>query len=375
MKKRIITLALVALLAFSALPFAAAAGFTDVPSTNPHATAINYCADMGFVFGYSPTTFVPDGDITREQFAVVWGRTFGIRTPKFNDVTKPASDMDNAIIFMYAMGFMNGVSDTWFSRTAPVTREQAAAIVQRTYLPGVDGGDAYKAYSDSNSISDWAQNAVSVCLNYGIFDGVFDNTAPAFNPALSITRGEVCHLIYNLMQVEYDITVAPMTGGTVTASAAKARAGETVTLTVTPDSGMQLVDGSLQYNGTPVTGTTFTMPAEDVVITADFEAIPPVSPSPSTTAPAVTLASIAVAAPPDKIDYAVGDPLDLTGMIVTATYSDGSTANVTGFITTDPSDGAALDTAGTTTVTITYTEDSVTETTTQDVAVGSPPPV
>lgn len=52
----------------------------------------------------------------------------------------------------------------------------------------------------------------------------------------------------------------------------------------------------------------------------------------------VTLVSIAVTTLPTKITYAIGDELDITGMVVTGTYSDFSTKvetvtkdNVTGF--------------------------------------------
>lgn len=52
----------------------------------------------------------------------------------------------------------------------------------------------------------------------------------------------------------------------------------------------------------------------------------------------VTLVSIAVTTPPTKITYAIGEELDITGMVVTGTYSDFSTKvetvtkdNVTGF--------------------------------------------
>lgn len=51
-----------------------------------------------------------------------------------------------------------------------------------------------------------------------------------------------------------------------------------------------------------------------------------------------TLQSIAIATPPTKLSYNIGDKLDITGLVVTGTYSDGSTksesittANVTGF--------------------------------------------
>jgi hypothetical protein len=68
---------------------------------------------------------------------------------------------------------------------------------------------------------------------------------------------------------------------------------------------------------------------------------------------AATLSSIAVTTKPTTLSYQQGDTLDLTGMVVTATYSDSSTAVVTGY-TTSPANGATLSTSGTTTVTVTY---------------------
>jgi len=62
-----------------------------------------------------------------------------------------------------------------------------------------------------------------------------------------------------------------MTGGTVEASLVKAAAGATVALTVHPDKGMQMKAGSLKVNGKPIQSKTFTMPAENVTVTAEFE--------------------------------------------------------------------------------------------------------
>ena len=70
----------------------------------------------------------------------------------------------------------------------------------------------------------------------------------------------------------YGITIAPMTHGTVTADKATAAADETVTLTVTPDEGYHLKDGSLMANDEVVTGNTFTMPGKEVRVTALFVA-------------------------------------------------------------------------------------------------------
>lgn len=77
------------------------------------------------------------------------------------------------------------------------------------------------------------------------------------------------------------------------------------------------------------------------------------------------LASIAVTAQPTKTVYEYGDTFDPAGMTVRATYSDGTAGNVTGY-SCSPS---ALSTVGTQTVTVSYTERSVTKTTTLSVTV------
>lgn len=69
----------------------------------------------------------------------------------------------------------------------------------------------------------------------------------------------------------YGITIAAMEHGTVTANRSVAAAGDTITLTVTPDEGYQLKSGSLMANDAVVTGNTFTMPDKAVRITALFE--------------------------------------------------------------------------------------------------------
>lgn len=77
------------------------------------------------------------------------------------------------------------------------------------------------------------------------------------------------------------------------------------------------------------------------------------------------LESIAVTTQPSKTVYEYGDSFASAGMVVRASYSDGATANVTGFTCTP----STLSTVGTQTVTVSYTERSVTKTTTLSVTV------
>lgn len=82
--------------------------------------------------------------------------------------------------------------------------------------------------------------------------------------------------------------------------------------------------------------------------------------------PIKTLSSITVT-PPTKTTYTVGDTFDATGMVVTATYSDETTADVTSSATTDFATQVAS--AGNKTVTVSYTEDGVTATSSFNITV------
>ena len=73
-----------------------------------------------------------------------------------------------------------------------------------------------------------------------------------------------------VVEAKYTITIGKMTHGAVTADPVEATKGTLVTLTVLPEEGYALKEGSLKVNGTAIEGATFTMPDEDVVITAEF---------------------------------------------------------------------------------------------------------
>ena len=80
-----------------------------------------------------------------------------------------------------------------------------------------------------------------------------------------------------------------------------------------------------------------------------------------------TLSSIAVTTAPAKVTYTAGEYFNASGMVVTATYSDGSTEAVTGYTFTPT---VAL-TTGDTSITISYTEGGVTKTATQAITVNA----
>lgn len=80
------------------------------------------------------------------------------------------------------------------------------------------------------------------------------------------------------------------------------------------------------------------------------------------------LSSIAITTQPTKRNYTTGETLNLSGMVVKATFNSGNSSVVTGY-TTSPANGSTLNTIGTITVTVSYSENGVTKTASTTVTV------
>lgn len=73
---------------------------------------------------------------------------------------------------------------------------------------------------------------------------------------------------------EYTVSVAPLTGGSISASPAASTAGGTIDLTITPDAGKCLISSSLKYNDGSdhtISGSSFEMPEHNVTVSAEFK--------------------------------------------------------------------------------------------------------
>ena len=67
----------------------------------------------------------------------------------------------------------------------------------------------------------------------------------------------------------YSVSVDAKTGGTAAADVSKAKPGDTVTLTISPETGYEL--DYIKVNKTVITTNTFTMPSEDVTVEVGFK--------------------------------------------------------------------------------------------------------
>jgi hypothetical protein len=128
-------------------------------------------------------------------------------------------------------------------------------------------------------------------------------------------------------------------------------AGGVTAVTITPKEGKSKGQITVYYNGTaaiPQTAGTYPV-TFDVAAAVGWTAATNLSAG-TLEVTARTIVSITVTTPPDKTAYTVGEPLSTAGMVVTATYSDGSTEAVTGYSIS----GYDAGTIGQKTVTVTY---------------------
>lgn len=117
--------------------------FTDVPTTHPYFRYIQKMKELGITVGCSPTTYCPESPVTRSQMAAflirgklanLFGDNFTFpSTPYFTDV--PATDVRFSFIQkLRELGITSGCGPTTYCPDSPVTREQMAVFIVRSFL-------------------------------------------------------------------------------------------------------------------------------------------------------------------------------------------------------------------------------------------------
>lgn len=171
-------------------------------------------------------------------------------------------------------------------------------------------------------------------------------------------KGRRITLTANVSEVMLD-SISVKTPPTKTAY----RIGETIDMT-----GLVLTatytDGSSEDVTEGYTFTPVTMASDTTAMTISLE-VDGITKTTTQVLTLVSLDSISVKTPPTVTSFAAGADIDFTGLVLTATYTDGSTADVISGYVLIPTVMAS----DTTSVTISYTENGVTKTTTQAVTL------
>ena len=152
--------------------------------------------------------FAPNRAITRAEFASMVVKTLGLKgtnfPEKFGDVHKEDSCY-GAIYTAYEYGILNGYSNGNFGPQDLITREQAMTMLAKAMeiadmnvtVSDADESNQLKLFKDYDSISLYAREAATICIDNGIFTG--DNKG-RLNPKDNLTRAESATIFIKLLK-------------------------------------------------------------------------------------------------------------------------------------------------------------------------------
>ncbi|SEU28090.1 S-layer homology domain-containing protein [Paenibacillus sp. NFR01] len=170
--------------------------------------AVNDMGSRLVIYGVNETTFNPNADITRAEFAAIIVRGLGLKlgdgTAHFADVASGAW-YAGAVQTARAYGLINGFEDGSFRPEAKITREQAMNIIAKammlTGLAGktgtADTSSVLAAFNDADSIGAWAKDSLALAAKAGLVSGRGGSKLEA---KANVTRAEVAVLIERLLQ-------------------------------------------------------------------------------------------------------------------------------------------------------------------------------
>ena len=181
--------------------------FTDV-TKNWAYPGIQYCVTHGIMGGMGDGTFAPTGTTTRAQIVQILYNLEGTPavsgTTPFTDLT--ANWYKPAILWAYQNNVVAGKSPTTFDPEGPVTREQIAVILtqymfhvlkmERTWTPA-----DLSAFPDGANVSRWAKEAMQDAVALGLINGTKASDGLVYlDPQGSATRQQVATILMNFCQ-------------------------------------------------------------------------------------------------------------------------------------------------------------------------------
>ncbi len=169
---------------------------------------VEYMANEGLVSGVGEGMFDPEAQITRAEYVTILDRALGyalIEEESYADV--PATEWyATYVATAKANGLINGLpTEDGFKPEQPITREEMALFTYNAIRQIgkndewlLDFADGYAAFTDTDSVSPWAEEALKYLIKTGIIKGTSDTTVSALENA---TRAQGAVILKRFMQM------------------------------------------------------------------------------------------------------------------------------------------------------------------------------
>jgi hypothetical protein len=253
-------------------------------------------------------------------------------TSSFSDIEN--SYAKDAIVELQAKGILSGIDANTFDPKGELTRAQFVTMMVKALGLPVDE-NAMSSFSD---VKGWAVPYIEAAIKAGIIHGIGNGK---FDPSSVLTREQAAVILVLSLKTQGTLDETDATLDFKDADKISSWAQSAVALALKYGLINGNPDGTFNPNGSSnremaaVMGANFIKSA-DVVKTQD-------------PTPTLTLSSIAITTPPTKLSYLVGEPLDITGLTISGTYSDNTTkpetialTDITGFDSSAPIAGQVL---------------------------------
>lgn len=178
--------------------------FADVDSAAWYHLAVDYVVENGLMSGYGNGLFGPNDALSRAQLAQILynqeGQPGVTGGSSFADVADGAWHGD-AVTWAAANGIVTGYGNGLFGPDDPITREQLAVMLWRyARFKGYDttqGGMVIREFSDYESVSGYAMDAMTWAVNTGVISGYEDQT---LRPQANATRAQAAQMLKNFFE-------------------------------------------------------------------------------------------------------------------------------------------------------------------------------
>ena len=168
-------------------------GYQDVSADSWYAPGVNFVTTRNLMQG-SGGYFYPDREMSRAMVASALYRMAGspavVGHSPFLDVAEDAWYAD-AVMWAAERGLINGTGDGYFQPDGSITREQLAAILFRYAEMAIPTGSLDR-YTDSDSVSAYAREAMRWAVGAGLIGGATETT---LNPQGTATRAQTATIL------------------------------------------------------------------------------------------------------------------------------------------------------------------------------------
>ena len=175
--------------------------FGDIQSVPWAKEAIDKLSAIGVVNGTSDTTFEPNRNITREEFAAILYRGFGFEKASvingyYKDV--PLTEWYfEPVMQLATLGIINGTGDEQFGTGSTISRQDMAVMIYRAaQIVNAKFTSAGEAFADKSEMNAYAYEAIDALSGAKIINGVGNN---CFNPKGKATRAEATVILSRIM--------------------------------------------------------------------------------------------------------------------------------------------------------------------------------